>query len=262
MRWKRSLRARSPCALRFPNQNESNRQPCEPTAISPYRAISRFPSRVIFGSIASGPTRIFNLSGGDDNSRTVRAFPPAGCRHRPRRRRAVHRRQRLARAARAARAIDCGNSAARPCGSCRACWRVWLHSELDGDGSLRQRPMQRVIDPLTQMGARIRSQGGNGLAPLTIDSSGLKGIHYPMPIASAPGEVGVVVCRIAGEQHETTLPVEPRVARPSCCAVSVDRSKWCEYFARRRSRSLAEKYASREIFPRRRFLVGAALVPT
>ena len=33
---------------------------------------------VIFGSIANGPTRIFNLSGGDDNSRTVRSFRQLG----------------------------------------------------------------------------------------------------------------------------------------------------------------------------------------
>lgn len=54
---------------------------------------------------------------------------------------------------------------------------------LDGSSQLRQRPMNRIIDPLTQMGARIKAQ--NGRAPLVIESADLKGIRYVMPVASA-----------------------------------------------------------------------------
>ena len=41
-------------------------------------------------------------------------------------------------------------------------------SMLDGDDSIRTRPMKRIMDPLTQMGADIRSQQDNGCAPLLI----------------------------------------------------------------------------------------------
>jgi 3-phosphoshikimate 1-carboxyvinyltransferase len=51
--------------------------------------------------------------------------------------------------------------------------------------SLRQRPMQRIIDPLSLMGAKIRSKTDNGLAPLEIAGGGLHGIHYRLPVASA-----------------------------------------------------------------------------
>jgi len=56
-----------------------------------------------------------------------------------------------------------------------------FNSIIDGDDSLRQRPMDRVILPLTQMGANI---DGN-FAPIKIFGTKLRGIHYKMPINSA-----------------------------------------------------------------------------
>lgn len=57
-------------------------------------------------------------------------------------------------------------------------------STLVGDASLSKRPMRRVIDPLTLMGAVIDSD--SGLPPLRINmSSGLQGIDYKCPVASA-----------------------------------------------------------------------------
>jgi len=56
-------------------------------------------------------------------------------------------------------------------------------SEMAGDESLSRRPMERVITPLTAMGAQITSQ--NGHPPLRIAGTNLKGIHYRMPVASA-----------------------------------------------------------------------------
>ena len=58
-------------------------------------------------------------------------------------------------------------------------------SRLTGDASLCRRPMARVMQPLAQMGAHITAAEGDR-PPLQIDAgSGLRGIHYPMPIASA-----------------------------------------------------------------------------
>ena len=56
-------------------------------------------------------------------------------------------------------------------------------SEMAGDESLSRRPMERVIKPLTLMGARIASQSGR--PPLRITGGDLIGIHYQMPVASA-----------------------------------------------------------------------------
>jgi len=60
-----------------------------------------------------------------------------------------------------------------------------FNAVLTGDKSLSGRPMRRVIDPLSQMGAVIES-ADQGRAPLTIrGQTELHGIHYDMPIASA-----------------------------------------------------------------------------
>ncbi len=58
-------------------------------------------------------------------------------------------------------------------------------SVLTGDGSLRSRPMGRVVQPLTRMGAQIMGRRDNTLAPLTIRGGALRGIEYTMPVASA-----------------------------------------------------------------------------
>ena len=55
---------------------------------------------------------------------------------------------------------------------------------ITGDASLRRRPMRRVIDPLTQMGAEIRSEDG-GRAPLVIRGGQLHSIDYSSPVPSA-----------------------------------------------------------------------------
>ena len=58
-------------------------------------------------------------------------------------------------------------------------------SVLTGDGSLRSRPMGRIVQPLQQMGASIMGRGGDTLAPLAIRGGSLHSIEYEMPVASA-----------------------------------------------------------------------------
>jgi 3-phosphoshikimate 1-carboxyvinyltransferase len=158
---------------------------------------------VIFSAVSEGPSRIFNLSGGDDNSRTVRAFRQLGVEI-FRERDALRVEGKGWQGLRApTEPIDCGNSgttirlfsglmAGRP-----------FHSELDGDASLRQRPMQRVIDPLARMGARIKSRSGDGLAPLDIDGGPLHGICYRMPVASAQVKSAILLAALQAEGQTT-----------------------------------------------------------
>ncbi len=58
-------------------------------------------------------------------------------------------------------------------------------SVLTGDGSLRSRPMGRIVQPLQQMGASIMGRNGDTLAPLAIRGGALRSIEYRMPVASA-----------------------------------------------------------------------------
>ena len=79
--------------------------------------------------------------------------------------------------------LDCGNSGStiRMLSGILAGQRFTC--EMAGDESLSRRPMERVITPLTSMGAQITAQ--NGRPPLRIAGAKLKGIHYKMPVASA-----------------------------------------------------------------------------
>src|SRR2546426_1334012 len=58
-------------------------------------------------------------------------------------------------------------------------------SVISGDASLNARPMARIVEPLTQMGAVISGRDGGRLAPLVIRGGSLRGIDYRMPAASA-----------------------------------------------------------------------------
>ena len=82
-------------------------------------------------------------------------------------------------------------------------------SVLDGDASLRTRPMKRIITPLTEMGAKINSN--NGCAPLEIIGSPLKGIDYISPVASAQIKSCVLLAGLYAENP--TSVTEPSLSR-------------------------------------------------
>lgn len=67
-----------------------------------------------------------------------------------------------------------------------------FRSTIDGDASLRRRPMRRVIDPLKKMGARIEAREG-GFAPLEIEGSRLNPVEYTLPVPSAQVKSAVLL---------------------------------------------------------------------
>jgi 3-phosphoshikimate 1-carboxyvinyltransferase len=79
--------------------------------------------------------------------------------------------------------LDCGNSGSTMRMLSGIVAGQQFTSEMIGDKSLSRRPMERVIKPLTAMGAKIESQQGK--PPLRISGGSLKPIDYPMPVASA-----------------------------------------------------------------------------
>lgn len=82
-------------------------------------------------------------------------------------------------------------------------------SVIIGDESLSKRPMKRIIEPLTLMGAEIESVDGH--APLTIHGGKLKGINYTSKLASAQVKSCVLLAGLNAE-GETTF-TEPYVSR-------------------------------------------------
>jgi 3-phosphoshikimate 1-carboxyvinyltransferase len=83
-------------------------------------------------------------------------------------------------------------------------------STLIGDASLSKRPMRRVTDPLTQMGAQIDTQ--DGLPPLRVrGGQTLQGIRYELPVASAQVKSALLLAGLYGDGD--TEVIEPHPTR-------------------------------------------------
>ncbi|MGH9445590.1 MAG: 3-phosphoshikimate 1-carboxyvinyltransferase [Terriglobia bacterium] len=78
-----------------------------------------------------------------------------------------------------------------------------FRSCLTGDGSLSRRPMKRVIEPLSRMGARIRAADG-WLPPLEIEGGSLSPIRYQPPVASAQVKTAILFAGLTAS-GETTV---------------------------------------------------------
>ncbi len=105
--------------------------------------------------------------------------------------------------------LDCGNSGSTMrmlagilAGQC-------FSSQLVGDASLSRRPMARVVEPLTAMGARISAHDGH--APLRITGTKLHGIDYSLPVASAQVKTAVLFAGLlADRETRVTEPTHTR----------------------------------------------------
>ena len=107
-------------------------------------------------------------------------------------------------------AIDCGNSGTTLRLLTGLLAAQSFDSQLTGDVSLLNRPMERLTQPLSEMGALIETTKGK--APIYIRGGGcLKGIRYKMPIASAQVKSGLLLAGLYAE-GETHI-IEPYVLR-------------------------------------------------
>ncbi|MGN0391134.1 MAG: 3-phosphoshikimate 1-carboxyvinyltransferase [Wujia sp.] len=84
-------------------------------------------------------------------------------------------------------------------------------STVNGDASIRKRPMKRIMTPLSMMGADISSVNGNDCAPLLINGKNLHGIHYDSPVASAQVKSAILLAGLYAD-GETSV-TEPDVSR-------------------------------------------------
>ena len=69
-------------------------------------------------------------------------------------------------------------------------------SILSGDHSLNSRPMGRIIQPLSEMGAKIFGRENNSFAPLVFAGGSLNSINYKMPVASAQIKSCIIIAAL------------------------------------------------------------------
>jgi len=166
---------------------------------------------LMLGSIAEGPTRISGFLAGDDCLATLAAMSAMGVRiERPEPTAVTVHGVGLRGLQAPAGPLDLGNS-----GTAMRLMAGLLAGQafdcvLTGDASLTGRPMQRVISPLTQMGAEIRSD--NGRPPLRLSGRpSLRAIDYQLPVASAQVKSAILLAALYA--NGTTSVTEPAVTR-------------------------------------------------
>jgi 3-phosphoshikimate 1-carboxyvinyltransferase len=167
---------------------------------------------IMFGSLAAGTTIVHGFLQGEDNRATLNAFRcmgvdiaelPGGVLR-------IEGRG-LHGLSEPTDVIDCGNSGTTIRLLTGLMAGQAFFSVLTGDQYLRKRPMKRVVNPLSAMGARIWGRGGGELAPLAIQGGGIKPADYDSPIASAQVKSALLLAGLYADGLTTVR--EPHLSR-------------------------------------------------
>lgn len=170
---------------------------------------------VILGALAKGVTEVSGFLYGADCLATIDCFRKLGVRIEDARRK-TDGRQVLQIEGKGIFALDtpfgelnCGNSGttARLLSGILAAQA--FTSIVTGDASLCKRPMKRIMEPLSQMGAVIESVNGNDCCPLRIHGTRLHALDYRMPVASAQVKSAVLLAALYADAASTVHEALP-----------------------------------------------------
>lgn len=156
---------------------------------------------LIFGALTGGKIRIKNLSLGEDCLSTLKILEKLGVSHE-----FISKRELILDAAKGLNSdaevtLECGNSGTTTRLLMGLFSGLNFTSVLVGDASLSKRPMKRVIEPLSKMGAKIESNENK--LPIKITGSKLIGITYHSPIPSAQVKSCLMLAGLSAEGKTT-----------------------------------------------------------
>ena len=161
---------------------------------------------LMFAALAEGESRISNLSTGTDVQSTRECLEACGIDIRDDGDDVVVTGGKFADPK---QPLDCGNSGTSTRLLLGLLAGQGVNATFIGDESLSSRPMNRILDPLSQMG--LKSKSNNGKLPITIYKSDLTGIEYDSPVASAQVKSAVLLAGF-GASGETSV-TEPILSR-------------------------------------------------
>ncbi|MSS63568.1 3-phosphoshikimate 1-carboxyvinyltransferase [Velocimicrobium porci] len=166
---------------------------------------------IMLGSLANGLTEITNFLDGEDCLSTIRCFKEMGIKITQTKDTVAITGNGLYNLSAPKSTLNVGNSGttARLLSGILA--GQTFESTITGDESIQSRPMKRIIEPLSSMGADIASIYGNDCAPLHIKGSKLTGISYQSPIASAQVKSSILFAGLYADG--TTSVTEPYLSR-------------------------------------------------
>ena len=163
----------------------------------------------LLGAMSSAPVHVTNYLAAADTTSSLDAVRALGARLEARADGLLIRGPGLRRA-RPGAAIDVGNA-----GTLLRLLPGWLAGQpaggswtLDGDASIRRRPVDRIAAPLAAMGARLDAREGR-FVPLTVTAAPLSGATYELPVASAQIKSCVLLAGLLAEGETTLIEPEP-----------------------------------------------------
>ncbi len=165
----------------------------------------------ILGAMSSEPVRITNYLRAQDTLSTLEAMRAVGALVEERDDVVIVRGTGLREAREPGGPIDVGNA-----GTLMRLLPGWLAAQdgrifvLDGDSSIRRRPVDRIAEPLALMGARIECKEGR-FPPFVVYGTRLHAISYELPVASAQVKSCVLFAGLGADG--TTSVVEPAASR-------------------------------------------------
>lgn len=166
---------------------------------------------VMLGSIAKGTTEISHFLQGADCLSTISCFRKMGIEIENRGDTVTVYGKGLHGLKKPDSILDCGNSGT----TTRLISGILSAQDFDitltGDESIQKRPMKRITEPLSIMGADIKSIHGNDCAPLSITGKKLHGIHYTSKVASAQIKSAILLAGLYADGE--TKVTEPYVSR-------------------------------------------------
>ena len=166
---------------------------------------------VMFGSLAEGTTEVTGFLRGADCLSTIECFRRLGISIEDKGERILIHGKGLHGLSAPSAILDAGNSGTTTRLISGILSGQNFETTLTGDASIQKRPMGRIIEPLSQMGAVIPSLSGNGCAPLRIQGRPLHGIHYTTKVASAQVKSSILLAGLYADAP--TSVTEPALSR-------------------------------------------------
>ncbi|MDP6089256.1 MAG: 3-phosphoshikimate 1-carboxyvinyltransferase [Candidatus Marinimicrobia bacterium] len=161
---------------------------------------------LMFAALADGESRISDLSTGTDVHSTRKCLEACGIDIRDDGDDAIVKGSLFSNPA---EPLDCGNSGTTIRLLLGLLAGQGINATFIGDESLSARPMNRILDPLSQMG--LKCENNDGKLPVTIYQSNLNSIEYDSPIASAQVKSAILLAGL-GASGVTTV-IEPVLSR-------------------------------------------------
>lgn len=166
---------------------------------------------VMFGSLSKGTTVINNFLQGADCLSTIDCFSKMGITIENKIDTVIVHGKGLHGLTEPASMLDVGNSGTTTRLISGILSAQPFTTRLNGDASIQKRPMRRIMEPLSQMGAEIISLNGNDCAPLEIKGHSLHGIDYISKVASAQVKSSILLAGLYAEGK--TSVTEPALSR-------------------------------------------------